>query len=80
MILQNNSRDCSFPTATQQNFYSISHFAALDSYMATDTVQSLLLTTGNSDWAASDSVVTMLLSVNNIDYTVTVQSLCSHCA
>ena len=27
-----------------------------------------------------DCVATVLLAVNNSDYTVTVQSLCSHCA
>ena len=34
----------------------------------------------HGDWAANGSVVTVLPALNNSDYTVTVQSLCSHCS
>ena len=51
---------------TQQNSYSISHL--------------LLRNTVTTQLLESDSVVTVLPAVVNSDYTVTVQSLCSHCA
>ena len=67
---------------TQQNSYSISHLlgTVTTQWLDSDSVVTVDNCQQHGDWAASGSVVTVLLAVNNGDYTVTIQSLCSHCA
>ena len=66
---------------TQQNSYSISHLLATvtTKWLDGDGVVTVDNCRQHSDWAANGSVVTILPAVENGDYTVTVQSLCSHC-
>ena len=74
-----------FVLDTQQNSYSISHYAALRLHgdcMDSDGVVTVVNCWQHGDWGANGSVhvVTVLPAVNNSDYCVTVQSPGSHSA
>ena len=67
---------------TQQNSYSISHLlgTVTTKWLDSDSVVTVVNCWQHGDYTAIGSLLTVLLAVVNGDYTVTVQSLCSHCA
>ena len=66
---------------TQENSYSISHLLATvtTQWLEGDGVVTVHNCQQHGDYTAIGSSVTMLPAVVNYDYTITVQSLCSHC-
>ena len=67
---------------SQENSYSISHLlgTVTASWLDSDGKVTIDNCRQHGDWASNGSVVTVLPAVNNGDYTITVQSLWSHCA
>ena len=72
--------------STQQNNYSISHLLGTVTAQWLDSDNEVTVDNCRQhgdytvDQLCSQSRHTMLLAIVNSDYTVTVQSLCSHCA
>ena len=67
---------------TLENSYSISHLlgTVTTQWLDSDGVVTVDNCQQHGDWAANGSLITVPPAANNGDYTVTVQSLCSHCA